>query len=125
MIALDVERFVNAFRAGERRWIEKDQVIALCDVLFQPLERVGSNQFVMPEIEPVQLEVATGPIEVRVRHVDRGARARSAERGVHGRRSGISEKIEKAQAVRTLAQQRTSDAMIQKQTRVEIVGEIH
>ena len=76
-------------------------------------------------LEAVQAHVALGPRLVGVREVHRGGGRRAARQRVAGEAAGVGEEVQHAPALRALPHQVARDAMVEEETGVEVVAQVH
>ena len=86
--------------------------------------RIVADEVVLRAGETVEGHVPLGPIEIGVREIDGDGRRRAAGRRVDAERTGVGEEIQEPLAGRRLADHPAGDAMVEKQARIEIVGEV-
>jgi len=73
----------------------------------------------------IEAEIATRPVEVSVRHIDRHRFGRAARCRIHAERAGVTEQIQKAFAGGLAAHLLARVAMIQKEAGIQIGIQIH
>ena len=91
----------------------------------QKIQGVAPHEAVLVAGQLVQGHVPLGPVEIGVRQVDGRRRLRAARGGVDGERAGVTEEVQEPFAGGRFADHSAGDAVVEKQARVEIVGQIH
>ena len=97
----------------------------LAGTVLQPDTAVGLHEAVPIRRQAVQLEVALGPVQIGVRHVDGGRRRGTTGSGVHRRRARVGEEIQEALSRGSSSQTAPRDAMVEEQAGIEVVVEVH
>ena len=128
IVAVDGETVcLHALGVGECRRIAHHDVVELAASRpgLEPLQTIGVNRSVIGvHLEVVQREVALVPIEVGLRHVERGCLGGTARARVHAERASVRKQVEHALARRALLDGKAGGTVIEEQTDIEVVGEV-
>ena len=129
VVALHVPRHLTLRRPRKRRRIADDEIERGLAPLRPVLEKcpglVPHRPVPAGILEGVLREVCARPFEIGVREVDARRLRSPARRRIHGETPRVAEEVEESFSCRLGAHHRAGLAMVQKQARVEIVGEIH
>src|SRR6476620_4481972 len=90
----------------------------------QVADRVGPDELVPLGTEPVDLEVALGPVQVCLRQIDARRLARAPGSRVDADAARVAKQVEKAFAAAHRADARAQRPVIEEQPRVEVIPEI-
>src|SRR5581483_7905640 len=124
--ARDVQNALHPLRVREGRRIEQDQLVAgaAAAARLQPFPAVRLDELVLAARDIIERQIAPGPVEVGARKIYGSARRRPARCRVRRRRAGVSKQVEKAFATCMRAQTLARQAMIEKQSGVQVLIEI-
>src|SRR5690606_9813274 len=123
VVALDIENIVCAFGVREGRRIQEDQIKTLAATL-QKGQAVTLNQLVSTLVDPVELKIARGPVQVGAGHVDTGRRAGAAEGSMHRSRGGVAKQIEEAGVTGVCLKPQPDRAMVEEQPGVQVALQV-
>ena len=117
----------HGLRVGERGRVDEHEVEATARTarLGDPGHDVAALERVLGTLEPVRGHVAPRPVEVGLRQVHRGSRARPARSRMDRRRARVGEQVEEAPALRLRAHERAREAMVEEQAGVQIARQVH
>ena len=129
VVALHVPRRLALRGAGERRRIADDEIergLAPLRPVLQKCPGLVPHRPVPPGIlEGVLREVRPRPVDIRVGKIDARRLHSPSRRRVDGETPRVAEEIEESFSCRLGPHHRAGLAMVKKQARVEIVGEVH
>ena len=126
MISLDVEEALGHLAVGERRRVDQRQVVTgQAGMGSQKTHRVVPHEAVLVAGQLIQGHISLGPLEIGVRQIDGRRRLRATRGCVDGERAGIAEEVQEPLVGGRFADHCSRDAVVEKEARVEIVGQIH
>src|SRR5690606_35067665 len=87
-------------------------------------QAVTLNQLVSTLVDPVELKIARGPVQVGAGHVDTSRRAGAAEGSMHRSRGGVAKQIEEAGVTGVCLKPQPDRAMVEEQPGVQVALQV-